>query len=254
MELGIHAKCLIFPPPSPLPQRMNIGLRAFLVVANSLQQKDGEPPMPTTGVIMPSGNTLRVKKIFLNTTLTDEEAKVIGTSAPGGGGGGQPPPGGCFSFTLWHGVFCGFACPTFVHERCLVVFLYAVAWRLFVVFACAFFVANNERCRCRHVSVLPSGEEGPGQHPALPGQGRGALHEHDQRPDVQQGARGHDHVSAPQAPSQSASSLVVCQALHDSALSQHLIVFRLLAGGKGSPRLICSGRAWRPFRGSSQTA
>ena len=61
------------------PQRMNIGLRAFLVVANSLQQKDGEPPMPTTGVIMPSGNTLRVKKIFLNTTLTDEEAKGIGT-------------------------------------------------------------------------------------------------------------------------------------------------------------------------------
>ncbi|TSN30211.1 Protein furry homolog-like [Bagarius yarrelli] len=59
------------------PERMNIGLRAFLVIADSLQQKDGEPPMPTTGVILPSGNTLRVKKIFLNTTLTDEEAKVI---------------------------------------------------------------------------------------------------------------------------------------------------------------------------------
>uniref|UniRef100_A0A8D0DGJ5 Furry homolog, like n=1 Tax=Sander lucioperca TaxID=283035 RepID=A0A8D0DGJ5_SANLU len=59
------------------PERMNIGLRAFLVIADSLQQKDGEPPMPTTGIIMPSGNTLRVKKIFLNTTLTDEEAKVI---------------------------------------------------------------------------------------------------------------------------------------------------------------------------------
>lgn len=61
-----------------LCQRMNIGLRAFLVIADSLQQKDGEPPMPTTGIIMPSGNTLRVKKIFLNTTLTDEEAKCIG--------------------------------------------------------------------------------------------------------------------------------------------------------------------------------
>lgn len=36
--------------------------------------------MPTTGIIMPSGNTLRVKKIFLNTTLTDEEAKGIGGS------------------------------------------------------------------------------------------------------------------------------------------------------------------------------
>uniref|UniRef100_A0A8B9L1T8 Furry homolog, like n=1 Tax=Astyanax mexicanus TaxID=7994 RepID=A0A8B9L1T8_ASTMX len=33
------------------PERMNIGLRAFLVIADSLQQKDGEPPMPTTGVI-----------------------------------------------------------------------------------------------------------------------------------------------------------------------------------------------------------
>uniref|UniRef100_A0A8C4M346 FRY like transcription coactivator n=1 Tax=Equus asinus asinus TaxID=83772 RepID=A0A8C4M346_EQUAS len=60
--------------------RMNIGLRVFLVIADSLQQKDGEPPMPTTGVILPSGNTLRVKKIFLNKTLTDEEAKVIGMS------------------------------------------------------------------------------------------------------------------------------------------------------------------------------
>nr|KAF6386793.1 FRY like transcription coactivator [Myotis myotis] len=62
------------------PERMNIGLRVFLVIADSLQQKDGEPPMPTTGIILPSGNTLRVKKIFLNKTLTDEEAKVIGMS------------------------------------------------------------------------------------------------------------------------------------------------------------------------------
>ncbi|KAF4012968.1 hypothetical protein G4228_004399 [Cervus hanglu yarkandensis] len=62
------------------PERMNIGLRVFLVIADSLQQKDGEPPMPTTGAILPSGNTLRVKKIFLNKTLTDEEAKVIGMS------------------------------------------------------------------------------------------------------------------------------------------------------------------------------
>lgn len=62
------------------PERMNIGLRVFLVIADSLQQKDGEPPMPTTGVSLPSGNTLRVKKIFLNKTLTDEEAKVIGMS------------------------------------------------------------------------------------------------------------------------------------------------------------------------------
>uniref|UniRef100_A0A3Q3KBQ7 Furry homolog a (Drosophila) n=1 Tax=Monopterus albus TaxID=43700 RepID=A0A3Q3KBQ7_MONAL len=62
------------------PERMNIGLRAFLVIANKLQQKDGEPPMPTTGCNLPSGNTLRVKKTYLSKTLTDEEAKVIGMS------------------------------------------------------------------------------------------------------------------------------------------------------------------------------
>ena len=57
---------------------MNIGLRAFLVIADSLQQKDGEPPMPVTGAVLPSGNTLRVKKTYLSKTLTEEEAKMIG--------------------------------------------------------------------------------------------------------------------------------------------------------------------------------
>lgn len=59
-------------------QRMNIGLRAFLVIADKRQQKDGEPPMPNTGCTLPSGHTLRVKKTYLSKTLTDEEAKVIG--------------------------------------------------------------------------------------------------------------------------------------------------------------------------------
>ncbi|KAJ1077222.1 hypothetical protein K5549_005392 [Capra hircus] len=59
------------------PERMNIGLRAFLVIADSLQQKDGEPPMPVTGAVLPSGNTLRVKKTYLSKTLTEEEAKMI---------------------------------------------------------------------------------------------------------------------------------------------------------------------------------
>lgn len=48
------------------PERMSIGLRAFLVVADNLQQKEGEPPMPRTVGVLPSGNTLRVKKTFLN--------------------------------------------------------------------------------------------------------------------------------------------------------------------------------------------
>lgn len=59
---------------------MNIGLRAFLVIADKLQQKDGEPPMPNTGVTLPSGSTLRVKKTYLNKALTEEEAKLIGDS------------------------------------------------------------------------------------------------------------------------------------------------------------------------------
>lgn len=47
-------------------KRMSIGLRAFLVVADSLQQKEGEPPMPRTMGVLPSGNTIRVKKTYLN--------------------------------------------------------------------------------------------------------------------------------------------------------------------------------------------
>ncbi|KAE8748600.1 furry [Frankliniella occidentalis] len=63
------------------PERMSIGLRAFLVVADSLQQKEGEPPMPRTVGVMPSGNTLRVKKTFLNKMLTEDTARSIGMHA-----------------------------------------------------------------------------------------------------------------------------------------------------------------------------
>ncbi|XP_050540856.1 protein furry isoform X2 [Daktulosphaira vitifoliae] len=60
------------------PERMSIGLRAFLVVADSLEQKEGEPPMPGTSGVLPSGNTLRVKKTFLNKMLTEDTARNIG--------------------------------------------------------------------------------------------------------------------------------------------------------------------------------
>lgn len=60
------------------PERMSIGLRAFLVVADSLQQNEGEPPMPQSQLVMPSGNTLRAKKTFLNKMLTDDVARNIG--------------------------------------------------------------------------------------------------------------------------------------------------------------------------------
>ena len=62
-------------------QRMSIGLRAFLVVADSLQQKEGDPPMPQTMGVMPSGNTLRYKKTFINKYLSDAQARLIGMSA-----------------------------------------------------------------------------------------------------------------------------------------------------------------------------
>ncbi|XP_011494859.1 PREDICTED: protein furry [Ceratosolen solmsi marchali] len=63
------------------PERMSIGLRAFLVVADSLQQKEGEPPMPRTMGVLPSGNTMRVKKTYLNKMLTEDTARSIGMSS-----------------------------------------------------------------------------------------------------------------------------------------------------------------------------
>ena len=58
------------------PERMNIGLRAFLVIADKLQRKEGAPPMPSTIGVLPSGNTLKVKKSF--TKLTEQAARNIG--------------------------------------------------------------------------------------------------------------------------------------------------------------------------------
>ncbi|CAH1777850.1 unnamed protein product [Owenia fusiformis] len=60
------------------PERMSVGLRSFLVVADSLQQKDGEPPMPQSIGSLPSGSTVRVKKVFLSKILTSQAAKEIG--------------------------------------------------------------------------------------------------------------------------------------------------------------------------------
>ena len=60
---------------------MSIGLRSFLVIADSLQRKEGDPPMPQTMGVMPSGNTLRFKKTFINKYLSDDTAKMIGMAA-----------------------------------------------------------------------------------------------------------------------------------------------------------------------------
>ena len=60
------------------PERMSIALRAFLVTVDSLQQKEGEPPMPRTTGVLPSGNTVRHKKTFINKMLTEDTAESIG--------------------------------------------------------------------------------------------------------------------------------------------------------------------------------
>ena len=60
---------------------MCIGLRAFLVIADGLQQKEGEPPMPQTMGVLPSGNTLRFKKTFINKYLSEDTARSIGMAS-----------------------------------------------------------------------------------------------------------------------------------------------------------------------------
>lgn len=50
------------------------------MIADSLQQKDGDPPMPQSTGTLPSGSTVRVKRQFLNKMLSDPMAKSIGLS------------------------------------------------------------------------------------------------------------------------------------------------------------------------------
>lgn len=66
---------------------MNIGLCAFLVIAHSLQQSEGDPPMPQGGLhgavssqaaVAAGGGTMRVKRSLLGSTLTDAAASSLG--------------------------------------------------------------------------------------------------------------------------------------------------------------------------------
>lgn len=72
---------------------MNIGLRAFLLIAHGLQQKDGEPPMPqnqplgVSGVNptlylqrgpLPTGSAGGVRRSFHGTTLDDALCERLG--------------------------------------------------------------------------------------------------------------------------------------------------------------------------------
>ncbi|KAJ7393101.1 hypothetical protein OS493_008400 [Desmophyllum pertusum] len=61
------------------PERMNIGLRAFFVIADSLQRKAVEAPaMPTSTTSLPSGSTVRVRRVASMKNLTESQASSIG--------------------------------------------------------------------------------------------------------------------------------------------------------------------------------
>jgi hypothetical protein len=60
------------------PERMIIGLRAFLMITDSLEKKEGDPPMPINTGPLPSRGVSRVKNRFLSNTLSNETAKRIG--------------------------------------------------------------------------------------------------------------------------------------------------------------------------------
>jgi hypothetical protein len=72
--LGVNSK----PKMGLNPERMNIGLRAFLVIADHLEKQKGDPPMPSTIGVLPSGGTLKRKAQFTNKMLTDSVARKIG--------------------------------------------------------------------------------------------------------------------------------------------------------------------------------
>ena len=61
------------------PERMNIGLRAFLFIADHLEKNEGSPPMPNTfGTLPGKAQVLKQKQKLLNTTLTEEMVKKMG--------------------------------------------------------------------------------------------------------------------------------------------------------------------------------
>ena len=49
-----------------------------MVIADSLEKKEGDPPMPLNVGPLPSGGPQRIKGKYLSTTLTDETARKIG--------------------------------------------------------------------------------------------------------------------------------------------------------------------------------
>ncbi|CAF0781184.1 unnamed protein product [Adineta steineri] len=60
-----------------MPERMNVGLRAFLVIVDSLAQNEDEPMMPLHNVTFPSGHTLRPRRTCTK-MISDSIVKEIG--------------------------------------------------------------------------------------------------------------------------------------------------------------------------------
>ena len=60
------------------PERTIVFIRAFLVIADSLEKKESDIPMPSTVTIPPSGGSTRVKTKFLSTSLSEDIARNIG--------------------------------------------------------------------------------------------------------------------------------------------------------------------------------
>ncbi|KAI6200883.1 Protein furry-like protein-like [Aphelenchoides besseyi] len=61
------------------PERMNIGIRALMVITDGLQQKEGPPGMPRSmGPVPPSGTIQRIKKTYITRPLTPDVARSIG--------------------------------------------------------------------------------------------------------------------------------------------------------------------------------
>ncbi|OZC06078.1 hypothetical protein X798_06939 [Onchocerca flexuosa] len=56
---------------------MNIGIRALMVIANSLQQKEGPPDMPRS-MCHTVSSSQRLKKTYISRPLTVEIARSIG--------------------------------------------------------------------------------------------------------------------------------------------------------------------------------
>ena len=60
------------------PERMNIGLRAFLLIADQLERKEAAPPMPNTFGTLPGKFHSKTKSKHLCSTLTEQTVKKIG--------------------------------------------------------------------------------------------------------------------------------------------------------------------------------